>query len=420
MNRTFWLVTATLIAATNPATSVAQSLVIRGTTVHTLAGPTIPGGMIVVEDGRITAVGIDVTIPSGAPVLDAPGLHVYPGFFDALTQLGLTEIGSIDVTDDTGELGEFNPHLLGYTAVHAPSEHIPTARANGITHAVTAPDARASSVGGQASVIHLNGWTVEEMLVSPSVGFIFDWPTIPAFGQQSFREAREAYDGQVQRLERWLEDARRYDTAVQAGQEVARDLKLEAFSKLTRQELPLLINVNQERYIRDAIEFADSEDIRVVILGGRQAWKLPEELATQGIPVILGQTQALPSGPDERYDEQYAAPAVLYEAGVQFAFATFSSSDSRTLPFQAGNAVPYGLPLEEALKAITIRAAEIYGLADQFGTIEAGKVANLILTDGDPLEYTTQIRHIVIEGQEVDLANRHLDLYETYRGRPRP
>lgn len=420
MKRAFWLTATALIAVTIPATSAAQSLVIRGTTVHTLAGGAIPGGMVVVEDGRITEVGTDLTVPAGADVLDAPGLHLYPGFFDALTQLGLTEIGAVDVTNDTGELGEFNPQLLGYTAVHAPSEHIPIARANGITHAVTAPDARAASVGGQASVIHLNGWTVEDMLVSPSVGFIFDWPTIAAGGQRNFTEAKEEYDGHLQRLERWLEDARRYDTAVQAGQAVARNLKLEAFSKLTRRELPLLINVNQERYIRDAIAFAETEDIRAVILGGRQAWKLRDDLAAQGIPVILGQTQALPSGPDESYDEQYAAPALLYEAGVLFAFATFSSSDSRTLPFQAGNAVPYGLPHEEALKAVTLRAAEIYGLADQFGTIEAGKVANLILTDGDPLEYTTEIRHLVIEGQQVDLANRHLNLYDTYRARPRP
>jgi imidazolonepropionase-like amidohydrolase len=154
-------------------------------------------------------------------------------------------------------------------------------------------------------------------------------------------------------------------------------------------------------------------------MGGRQAWKVASLLAEKRIPVIFGATQALPSGADERYDEQYAAPGLLHQAGVRFAFATFGSSDSRTLPYEAGNAVSYGLPREEALKAVTLRAAEIYGVADRVGTIEAGKIANFIVTDGDPFEYRTQFRHIVIAGHEVGPENRHLELYQKYRGRPK-
>ena len=411
-------VIAALVAATSPAPAAAQSLAIRGGTVHTLAGPAIPEATIVVEAGRITAVGPQVTVPAGAEVIDAAGLHVYPGFFDAFTELGLREIESVEVTNDVAELGEFNPHLLAFTAVHPPSEHIPVARANGITHAVTAPDARAGGVGGQASLIRLDGWTVEDMVVSPSVGFILDWPTIALGGDRTYNAAREEYDEQITRLGRWLEDARRYDLAVQEEQPVPRDLRLEAFSRLTRGELPLMVSVREDRYMRDAVAFAAAQDIRVVILGGNQAWKMRDELAAQSIPVILGPTQALPSGPDESYDEQYNAPALLHEAGVRFAFATFSSPDARTLPFQAGNAVPYGLPHEEALKAVTVRAAEIYGVDDRLGTIEVGKLANLIVTDGDPLEYTTRLLHVIIDGKEVGFDNRHLGLYETYRERP--
>jgi imidazolonepropionase-like amidohydrolase len=400
----------------------AQVLALRGGTAHTLAGDEVPNATIVIENGRITAVGVDSPIPADAEVLDVTGLHVYPGFFDAFTQLGLTEIDALNVTNDFSELGDFNPQLQAFTAVHPTSEHIPVARANGITHAVTAPNASRGGVGGQASMIRLDGWTVEEMLIASSVGFVLDWPTIAAGRGRAYNQAREDYDGQIRRLSGWLEDARRYDLAVQAERPIRRDLKLEAFGQLTRRELPLMVDVRDERYLRDAIDFAAEEDIRIVILTGSQVWKMADELARLDIPVILGPTQALPTGQDEAYDEQYAAPARLYEAGVRFAFATFTSSagvpDSRTLPFQAGNAVAYGLPHEEALKAVTLRAAEIYGLEDQFGTIEVGKIGNLIVTDGDPLDYTASMQRLIIAGRNVELDNRHLELYETYRNRP--
>lgn len=407
-------------AGVTPA--LAQTLVLRGGTAHTLAGDSVPNATIVIEDGRITAVGPGAAIPAGAGILDVTGLDVYPGFFDAFTQLGLTEIDALAVTNDFSELGDFNPQLQAFTAVHPPSEHIPVARSSGITHVVTAPNASSGGVGGQPSLIRLDGWTVEEMLIAPSVGFVLDWPTIAAGRGRSYDQAREDYDGRIRRLAGWLEDARRYDLASQAERPIPRDLKLEAFSRLTRRELPLMVDVRDERYVRDAVEFAAEEDIRIVLIGGSQVWKMADELAERDIPVILGPTQTLPSGRDEAYDEQYAAPARLYEAGVRFAFGTFTSTagvpDSQTLPFQAGNAVAYGLPHEEALMAVTRRAAEIYGVDDDLGTIEVGKIANLIVSDGDPFEYTTALRHVIIAGRDVGLENRHLELYETYRDRP--
>ena len=404
--------------ASAPTIASAQSLVIRGATVHTPTGPA-PRATIVIEDGRIAAVGTSVATPGGAAVIDAAGLHVYPGFFDAFSQLGLTEMSDVAVTNDFTELGEFNPHLQSYRAVHPSTEHIPVTRVGGITHALTAPAAPAGGVGGQASVISLDGWTVEEMLVSPSAGFVVTWPAIAAGGARPFDEVKREYDEQIRRMAQWLEDARRYDEAVKARQDVTRDLKLEAFSKVTRRELPLLVRVDDERYIRQAVAFADDHKIRVVVVGGRQAWKAAQLLAEKHVPVVLGPTQALPSGPDERYDEQYAAPAILHKAGVPIAFGSFSSAYSRTLPFQAANAVPYGLPHEAAVRAITVTGAEILGLADRVGTIERGKLANLLITTGDPLEYQTEIRHVIIDGRDVGRANRHLELYERYRSRPR-
>lgn len=404
----------------------AQDLVITGGTIHTLAGPDIPNGTVVVSNGRITAVGADVPAPAGAVVIDATGKHVYPGLFDAVTRLGLTEIGAVDVTNDLTELGTFNPHLMGLTAVHPASAHIPVARANGVTHASASPSARSGGIGGQASLIHLDGWTVEEMLIDSTVGMIVDWPSLGGgFGwfraqtQRSFRERQREYRQRIDSLALWLDAARQYQHTVAAGTPVTRDLRLEAMTRVVGGELPFLINANGEREIKDAIAFADSQNIRIVILGGREAWKVRDTLAAKGVPVILGASQQTPSGPDQRYDEQYAQPGLLHEAGVRFAISTFNASNSRTLPYEAGTAVPYGLPEVEALKAITLYPAQILGVADRLGTIEEGKLANLVVTDGTPLEIRTTYFNVIIGGRDVGLMNRHLELYERYRARPR-
>ena len=405
----------------------AQVVVIHGGKIFTLSGPPIESGTVLIRDGIIIEVGASISIPADAVVIDAAGLEVYPGLFDAMTRLGLTEIGQVTVTNDMLELGEFNPHLLGVTAVHPSSEHIPVARANGITHVVAMPNARAGGIGGQGSLVHLDGWTVEEMLIESSVGFSMNWPNLRTrefdratrtVRERSFREAKEQYDEQVEELAAWLAAARQYANAVAAGSDVPRDLKLEALSRAVAGELPLLVSAGTERQIRDVIAFAEENDVRVVILGGREAWRVADDLAGSDIPVILGPTQTLP-GDEISYDRMYAQPGLLYEAGVTFALSTFNSASSRTLPYEAGSAVSFGLPHEEALKAITINAAEILGVGDRLGTIEPGKIANIIVTDGDPLEITTQVKHLIISGRPTSLDNKHLRLYEKYRARPK-
>lgn len=407
----------------------AQAIAVRGGTVHTLAGPDIEGGTVVIENGLISAVGTNVVVPAGAQVIDAGGLHVYPGLFDAMSSLGLTEVGAVDVTNDYMELGDYNPHLLAMTAVHPASEHIPVARANGITHAVAAPRARSGGIGGQGSLIHLDGWTVEEMVIEPSVGMVLSWPNLQTrrfdystyrMSQRSFREAQEQYEESIDQLRSWIEGARQYQAALDAGIDVERDLKLEALVKVTEGKLPFLVEANSERQIKDAIDFASDNDVRVVILGGGEAWKVAERLAQENVPVILGPTQSLPQEEDWGYDQVYATPGQLYAAGVKFCFASFNSSASRNLPYEAANAVGYGLPKEEALRALTINSAEILGVGDRLGTIEPGKIANLVVTDGDPLEIRTQFLHLVVNGLISSTDNKHKALYEKYRARPKP
>jgi imidazolonepropionase-like amidohydrolase len=237
--------------------------------------------------------------------------------------------------------------------------------------------------------------------------------------ERSYSEAKKEYDEKVQEIEGWLDAARNYEAAIDAGTDVERDLKLEAVARVVNGELPLLVSVNDERGIIAVLDFAERNDVRIVILGGSDAWKVADRIAEANVAVILGPTQNLPRDEDYGYDQVYAAPGQLHAAGVKIGFGTFGASASRNLPYEVGSAVPYGLPREEALRAITVNNAEILGVGDRLGTIEPGKIANLIVTDGDPLEIKTQFLHLIVNGQVALLDNKHLELYERYRGRPR-
>ncbi len=423
----------------DPRVTPAPTYVIRGATVHTLAGAPIENGSVVLRDGLILEVGANIAVPEGASVIDATGLHVYPGMVDAFSRLGLTEVGAVAVTEDLGELGNWNPHLSAYAAIHPASEHIPVARANGITHAVSAP-ARAgggfrrgagSVIPGQATLIHLDGWTVEEMAIEPSVGMLIQWPTIQTRSfdfatferrERPYTEAKREYDERMQELDSWFEAAQHYKQAVERGDpsKFDRDLQLEHLARTLGGGLPVIVVANEVRSIESALEFAERYELRVILAGARDAREVKDVLVEKGIPVILGPSQDLPEEEDDPYYTRFSLAGELHGAGVKICFGTFGSSDSRTLPYEAANTVPFGLPYEEALKAVTLNAAEILGVADRLGTIEPGKLGNLMVTDGDPLEIQTQVQYVVIKGIPVDTDNRHRRLFERHRARPTP
>ena len=409
---------ALAVVTLGAAPAAAQTYAITGGTVHTLASEAF-AGTVVIRDGRIAAVGPDVEAPAGAEVVDAAGRHIYPGLFDAVSRLGLIEIGAVSVTNDAREQGGFNPHLQAATAIHPASEHIPVARANGIAATLSVP--QGGTIAGQASLVGLDGWTVEEMLIDPGAAMVVNYPSLaPGFGNRGdWAERRERYDEAVARLDEWLDAARDYHRAVEAGVGVRRDLELEATAKILDGGMPVLLAANGERDIRNAVEWAQGRGLDFVVAGGREAWKIADWLAEHDVPVILGPTQSMPAGPDEAYDEAYANPGRLHAAGVRIAFGTFNSSDSRTLPYEAAQAVPYGLPREAALAAITKNAAEMLDFDDRLGTIREGRIANLIVTDGDPLAIRTQVSELFILGRRVSTDNRHRSLYERYRSRPR-
>jgi imidazolonepropionase-like amidohydrolase len=408
---------ASLAAAEN-------TFLLRGATIHPVSGPEIRDGMLLVKDGIIAEVGTKVAVPRGVRVIEARGLHVYPGLIDSGTQLGLAEISSVRETVDTTEVGDFNPQLRAIIAVHPASEHIPVTRANGITSAVTLP--AGGIVSGQGALIHLDGWTWEQMQVAAPVCMVLQFPVIQtrderpgARGGRPFSEAKREYERRLQQLREFFEQARRYRKAKLAGSpEFRTDARMEAMLPVLEGKLPVLVHAVRERAIREAIAFAESQNIRLVLAEAREAWKVADLIKQKDISVILGPTLALPLEEDDPYDKAYTLPAELHRAGVKFAFASFSTSFARNLPYQAAMAVAFGLPYEEALKALTLYPAQIWGVGDKLGSIERGKWADLIVTDGDPLETRTQVRHVFIQGREVDLSNRHLRLYETYSRRP--
>ncbi|MDA0329527.1 MAG: amidohydrolase family protein [Gemmatimonadetes bacterium] len=430
MSRRIWGAVGALMLTLGLSAPVAgQTFAIQGGTVHTLTGDAFVG-TVVIRDGRILAVGPNVSVPAGAEVIDATGRHVYPGMFDAVTTLGLTEVGAVDVTNDSREQGDFNPHLQAATAVHPSTEHIPVTRANGITHAMAVPQGGNGAIPGQASLIGLDGWTVEEMWMDAGAAMSINYPSLGGGGGRGggrrgggagggWSQVEARYAEQVAQLDEWLAAGRQYSQAIQAGADIRRDLKLEAMARVVNRDIPVLLSANGGRDIRNAVEWAERQNLRFVITGGREAWTIADWLAEHGVPVILSPTQAMPSGSDASYSEAYSNPGRLHAAGVKIAFATFNSSDSRTLPYEAAMAVPFGLPVEAALDAVMKNGAEMLGLSGDLGTIEVGKMGNVIVTDGNPLEIQTEVTDLFILGRKVSTDNRHRSLYEKYRARPR-
>ena len=423
-----------------------NTVFLRNADVYPVTAPEMKGVNVLVQDGKIVEIGAKLVPPKGVRVIDAKGLRVYPGMIDSGTELGLSEVSAERVTVDTGELGEFMPQLRALSAVNPDSEHFPVVRVNGITSAMTFPSSGRGGGGGrfgggaqqfisgQAALIHTEGWTWEEMAIDRSAAVHLIFPTlgrsggrgsfdsamldIPGATGGSFTQAKRTYEQQVEKINEFFDRARQYQkerAAKPAGFKT--DLKLEAMIPVLEGKTPLAVSANRASVIRDAIQFAGKQKVRIVLLQPQDVLKVTAELKEKNIPVILGRVLALPDQEDSAYDESFTEPGLLYKAGVKFAFGTFTNEFVRNLPYQAATAVAFGLPYEEALKAVTINPAEIWGHGKELGSVEKGKWADLLVTNGDPLEIQTQMKYLFIKGKEIPLANKQTRLYDRYMTR---
>lgn len=388
-----------------------------------VSAPVIEHGTIVVENGRITAVGRDVNVPSGIRVVRGNGLSVYPGLINATGNLGLTEIESISESNDLGESGSMKAHLQAADAFHTQSAWVGVARSGGVTTALVSP--RGSGWMGQSALMHTGGRTVEESTVVrgalQSLSLGGGGGGFGGFGEGGVAAAGGGGDSGTSKgpLEKALVDAREYgrqwDKYKQGADPSVRppraDLTLGALVAVARQQQAVLIGANSTDDIDQAIQFGKSNRVQVVVSGGRDADKAAATLNKSGVPVIFTNLLGLPSGSDA-YDKNYAAPKRLHEAGVKFCIAT---TDAPNLAVMAGTAAAYGLPRDEALKAITLYPAQILGVEKDLGSLEVGKIADLLITDGDPLDLHTKIKRMYQNGVEIPLVSRHSQLYDEYK-----
>jgi imidazolonepropionase-like amidohydrolase len=412
------------------AQSASETYAIRNARIVTVTGPVIENGTVVISNGRIVAVGAGVSVPAGAKVIDATGLSVYPGMIDSGTQVGLTEIASVAGSVDTGEIGDNNANIRVEVAIHPDSTHIPVARVNGITTVLTAPGG--GLIAGQSALINLDGWTPREMVLKSPVAMHVRWPGAGGGGgfgfgaqqQRSIAEVRRQQEQRVESLRKILREAAAYATAKDARARDASlpkldmDLKLEGLIPVVRGQMPVVIDADRERDIKAAIAFADEMKVKIIISGGIEAHRVADQLRAKNIPVIVGPVLRMPSREDDPYDQAFTNAGLLAKAGVKIAFQTQDSAHVRDLPYNAGMAAAFGLSKEEALKAVTINPAEIFGVSDLVGSIEQGKIANLIVTTGDPLEVLTQVKYLFINGRQLPLTSRHTELYEKFKARP--
>ncbi len=405
-----------------PAKPQEKVIAIVNATIHPVSSVTIEKGTIIFDKGKITAVGASVSVPQGAEVIDASGKHVYPGLISPDTYIGLNEIGAVRATWDRNESGRINPNVKASVAFNPESELIPVARANGITTVITSPGG--GIVSGMGAAMTMDGWTNEETALKSPIGLYVNWPSMHVNRAPRVRTSEEDQkkerDKQLKELADAFKDARAYMNAKKAESDKSIpyhnvDARWEAMIPVLEGKVPVVVRATEMRQIEAAVAWAEQEKLRLIIAGGHDAWRVADLLRKNNVPVLAGGIHRIPGRSFERYDEAFVLPEKLRQAGIQFAIISEDeAAHERNLPYQAATAAAYGLPKDEALKAITLYPAQIFGIADRVGSIEVGKDATLIVTTGDPLEITSNVTMEFIQGRRIDLSSRHTMLYEKY------
>jgi imidazolonepropionase-like amidohydrolase len=408
-----------------------ERFVLRAGAVHTISGETIANGEVLVDGKEILEVGEKVN-REGARILELPKQHLYPGLIAVNTTLGLVEIEAVRATRDFSEVGQFTPDVQSWIAVNPDSELIPVARAGGVTHAEPIP--AGGIVSGHSGLIALAGWTTEEMVFKKLAALRFNWPDMDLNTRpkeewrdkskwKSLEEQARDRQAKLKEIDDFFNEAKAYAKA--HGTKENGDAGVvpawEAMLPCVRGEIPVIVHAEDVRQIKAAVQWADTNGFYIAIAGGRDAAQVAELLAKKKVPVIYNAVFDMPANDAASYDFQFKAPATLHKAGVKVVFSEggrFDATSVRNLPYTAAQAVAFGLPRDEAVKGITLYAAQVLGVADRLGSIEKGKDASLIVVDGDILDLRANVKRMWIAGQEVSLETRHTRLYNKYRSRP--
>jgi imidazolonepropionase-like amidohydrolase len=417
-----------LLVAAAFAAATGQTVALVGGTLHPVSGPDVANGTIILRDGKIAAMGAGIEVPAGAKVVDVKGRHVYPSLFPPLTELGLTEISSVRATVDTTELGEINPQARADFAMNFDSELLPVARSAGILVAGVTPIG--GIVSGSLAAMKLDGWTREDATLRAPAAIVVRWPDLaidrsPA-ARISVRLQEKRRDEALEKLKNVFAEARAYARAKAAEGKAGiprhdQDPKLEALLPALEGQLPVIVVAQRVAQLRGALAWAREEKLNLVLAGARDGWRVADEIAKANVPVIVEQPIELPTRPDEPYDANFASAGVMAKAGVRLAFTDGSNaSNTRNLPHQAAAAVAFGFPREKAVAAMTLEPARILGVADRIGSLEPGKDATVIVTDGDILDLRTHVLAAWLDGRALDLTDKQKLLYERYRNRPKP
>ncbi|MCZ6688043.1 MAG: amidohydrolase [Planctomycetota bacterium] len=436
-----------LLACAGPSASAGEGesadvIVIRGGTIWTLEGEPIDGGIVVVRDGKIEAVGRDVAIPDGADVIDATGKIVLPGLIDSYTRLGLVEIGAVEVTRDYDEATmPITPQMRVIDGLNPASELIPVARLNGVTSVLSVPG-EGNVLSGQSAVIRLDGDTVEALVIlaPAAVHMNLGQPPKGRYGPKNQSPStrmgiaavvREAFTKALdyrRKLKDYEERLAAYEESKAMGEEEGkesrrekkkpkpptRDLVHESLLPVLDGDVPVIARAQRVDDILTAIRLAEEFGLRLILAKATEAYKIADTLAEKGIPVIVGPVTTQPSSM-ETLGAIYENAAKLHAAGVKISIQTGDAHNVRNLPYQAGLAVTYGLPHEAALRAVTIDAAEILGISDRTGSLKAGKDADIIVVSGDPFQPLTRVEHVLIRGRRIPLSSRQTELAKKYQ-----
>ena len=425
---TVLLAAAVLLAFMLIAQQGEGTILIKDATIVPVEGETLRRGDLLIENGKIAAVATEIPVPEGATIIDASEMFVYPGFIDGYTHLGLSEIAAIASTVDIREMGKENPELKVAWAINPHSVHFKTSRINGTTTVLVAPSG--GTFPGMSALVKMDGWTIDEMLVSEVATSFINFPMTPRpprgarIGPQT-ETSMDVTSKLVEKIKEYLNEARHYLELKKMSAEDSKvrmpDLnpKYEALARVLDGTLPVIISVEKAKDIELAIEFIQEEKIEAIFRGCAQGFKVAEKIKAAGIPVIIDDLYTGPSDPEDGYDAPFRNVVELARAGVMICFSSgVDPSISKDLSYHAARAVAFGLDWKEAIKALTINPARIFGIDDRVGSIKVGKDADLFLTTGDPLDLRSEVRHLFINGKDIDLSNWWESLYETWRERP--